>query len=348
MFRSFRHFGFFLALATAPAFAQNAAGSAAPAADAGAKSTPAVTAPAAAAPKPLNTVGTVDFIEGDVRVFDASRVRRSALKTGDTLNEGDSVVTSADGELHVNMQDGGYIAVRPNTAMRFTKYQANGDDSDVSVIGLLKGTLRSVTGFIGQLHPRSYKINTPTATIGVRGTDHEAYVIGANDAAGEAGTYDKVNSGGTFLQTPQGRTEVSPNQAGFAPHGGTSKPRVLDKVPGFFKPTRNEHLIEKRVAERPKLQQLRERRQQESHERAVQKPAPNAGQAAPGKAAAAGEKLTPREQAKADRLQKQADRQKQRQDRQAAQKKAREDKAGEKKLEKEEEKAGKKRGRKKE
>jgi hypothetical protein len=332
--RLLRHLGFLLAVAVAPAYAQSAAGNAAvaaPAVDAG-KAAPAATT------KPANTAGTVDFIEGDVKVFDAARVRRSALKTGDTLNEGDSVVTSADGELHVSMQDGGYIAVRPNTAMRFTKYQANGDDSDVSVIGLLKGTLRSVTGFIGQLHPRSYKINTPTATIGVRGTDHEAYVIGANDAAGEAGTYDKVNSGGTFLQTPQGRTEVSPNQAGFAPRGGNAKPRVLDKVPGFFKPTRNEHLIEKRVAARPKLQQLREKRQQESHERAAQK---SGAKAASGKAAAAGDKMTPREQRQAERQKAQQARQ----DRQAAQKKTREDKAADKN---EKDRGGKKKGRNKE
>ena len=220
-------------------------------------------APAADSAKP-NPAGVIELIEGDVRVFDSSQVRRGGVKLKDAVNEGDSVVTGADGELHLNMQDGGYLAVRPNTAMKIMQYRANGDAGDTSVIGMVKGALRSVTGFIGRFNSNRTRIVTPTATIGIRGTDHEAMVLEPNDPAGEAGTYDKVNAGGTFIQTPQGRTDVSQNQAGFAPRGGTAKPRVLDRVPGFFKPTRNEHLIEGRHAQiQPKLQQLREQRRQQ-------------------------------------------------------------------------------------
>jgi hypothetical protein len=272
-----------------------------------------------AAAKLLNTAGAIDLIEGDVRILDANRQRRPAPKVGDTLYEGDSVVTGANGELHINMQDGGYLAVRANTQMRIAKYQANGDANDTSVIGLFKGTLRSVTGFIGKYNQKNYLIRTPTATIGVRGTDHEAYVIPANDPTGEAGTYDKVNAGGTFMQTPQGRTEVTPNQAGFAPRGG--KPRVLDSVPKFFKPTRNEHLVEThRAAMEPKLQQLREQRKQQAGERR------SAAQGGKGKsggekaaAAKAGEGAgaagkTAREQRQAARQEAIAERQRQRQE----------------------------------
>jgi hypothetical protein len=202
--------------------------------------------------------------------------------------------------------------------MRITKYQANGDASDTSVIGLLKGTLRSVTGFIGKYNQKNYLIRTPTATIGVRGTDHEAYVIPAGDSTGEAGTYDKVNTGGTFIQSPQGRTEVTPNQAGFAQRG--AKPRVLDSVPGFFKPTRNEHLVEThRAAMEPKLQQLREQRKQQASERKAAgqggKGKPAAGGKAGGKAGEAGATpKTAREQRQAARQEAVAERQKQRQE----------------------------------
>jgi hypothetical protein len=294
MTRSLNRLAILLLFVAAPAFAQTGGG-AAPAAKSAATATapsatpsattpattPAATGAATATPAaPVNAAGTIDLIEGDVRVFDSNRTRRDGLKTGDTMNEGDAIITGADSELHLNMKDGGYLAVRPNTTMKITRYQANGNDDDRSVFGLLKGTLRSVTGFIGKINPKSYAIYTPTATIGVRGTDHETYVIDVNDPAGEAGTYDKVNNGGTFIETPQGRTEVTPNHAGFAPHAGGA-PHVLAKVPVFFKPTKNEGLINKRIEARPPLQQLRQQRQQQFQERSGQKTAPGAAGARP-------------------------------------------------------------------
>jgi hypothetical protein len=246
---------------------------------------PAAPAPAVSTAKPANSAGVIDLMEGDVRVFDANQVRRTGVKLKDPVGEGDSVVTGADGELHLNMQDGGYIAVRPNTAMKIMQYRANGDANDTSVFGIVKGALRSVTGFIGQFNARSTKIITPTATIGIRGTDHETFVVEQNDTVGEAGTYDKVNAGGTFIETPQGRTEVTPDHAGFASSKGDT-PRVLDRVPGFFKPTRNERLIEGRHAQmQRKLQQLREQRRQQVQQREGGAPGAKAQTPAANKAA---------------------------------------------------------------
>src|SRR5208283_5350001 len=77
-----------------------------------------------------------------------------------------------------------------------------------------------------------------------------------------------------------------PNQAGYAPRGG-AKPRVLDHVPGFFKPTKNEHLIEGRhAAMQPKLQQMREQRRQQVQQQR-QGTAPGARSQTPGAKAAA-------------------------------------------------------------
>jgi hypothetical protein len=292
---------------------------------------PQPAAPAANAA--ADAAGVIDLIEGDVRVFDANQIRRGAVKLKDAVSQGDSVVTGPDGELHLNMQDGGYLAVRPNTVMKIIQYRAHGDNDDLSVIGMVKGALRSVTGFIGKFNPRSTRIITPTATIGVRGTDHEALVLEPNDPAGEAGTYDKVNAGATFLQTPQGRVDVTPNHAGFAAHDGKAAPRVLDRVPGFFKPTRNERLIEGRHAQlQPKLQQLREQRRQQVQQRqgppakAAAAPQRGAGKAAEPANTKAAEQRESRQHAKASQQQRQDQRQKalaeQQQKRQAARQQA--------------------------
>lgn len=181
--------------------------------------------------------GRIEEVQGDARIYDPANSVRTA-KVGEIVNEGDSIVTGADGEVHLAMEDEGQIAIRPNTRMRIAKYKAEGGSSDTSIIALVQGALRSVTGWIGKYNPRGYAIRTPTATIGVRGTDHETRVVAKGSSDGEAGTYDKVNHGATLLSTPHGQTEVRPNQAGFVAQSGKAKPRVLSSVPGFFRTAR--------------------------------------------------------------------------------------------------------------
>ena len=222
-----------------------------------------VALPLLAAPKdaaPRNEAGTVDFIEGAVTMVKPDKSRMKP-KVGDLVSEGDSVMTGADGEVHFTMMDGGYVAARPNTKFRFSQYQAIGEASDRSVLGVLEGSLRIVSGWIGQFSQKNYTVRTPTATIGIRGTDHETHVRLKDDAEGEAGTYDRVYEGGTFIKTADGRVDVAPNRVGFLSAKKGSRPRVLERVPGFFRATRNERLIEGRHArQKPQLEKLREER----------------------------------------------------------------------------------------
>jgi len=222
------------------------------------------------------TAGKVDLVEGDVRLLDKnSHMRRPKL--GDAIYEGDSIFTGGDGEVHFSMEDGAYIGVRPGTTMRIVNYKAEGGSGDRSVISLLEGSFRSVTGWIARLRGGNDMVRTPTATIGARGTEHEPLVILEGSKEGEPGTYDLVRVGETVIKTPQGFVSVRPNQAGFAPQRGDLRPRVLDRVPGFFRATGNENRfeglherirqqLEKRRTERRQLIEQR-RKQQRREER---------------------------------------------------------------------------------
>jgi len=72
-----------------------------------------------------DVAGRVDLIEGDVHIYD-SALKLRGVKVGDSIVEGDSIVTGAGSELHLQMADGSYIAVRPNTKMRITTFRAEG------------------------------------------------------------------------------------------------------------------------------------------------------------------------------------------------------------------------------
>ena len=190
------------------------------------------------------TAGKVDLVEGDVRVLDVATTQERPLKLGDIISEGDTVMTGSKGELHLAMEDGGQLALRPNTRMQILKYKAEGGKNDTSVFNLLQGAMRSVTGWIGKFNARNYQIRTSTATIGVRGTDHETRVIPQGSSEGEAGTYDKVNIGATQIRTKFGATQVSPNQAGFVPASERARPRLLAGVPAFFRPMQHDRRFE--------------------------------------------------------------------------------------------------------
>ncbi|HEY6280519.1 MAG TPA: FecR domain-containing protein [Burkholderiales bacterium] len=215
------------------------------------------------------TAGVIELVEGDVTI---TRGGNAALVpiVGDSLEEGDTIATGAEGELQVGMEDGGFTAVRPNTRIKIEAYRAEGDANDKSILSLFKGTFRSITGWIGKYSRKNYQIKTPTATIGIRGTDHEPLYIPEHAVRpeGEPGLYDKVNEGESFIQNKQGKIFVKPNQAGFVPYHGRAAPRLLGHIPDFFRATHNEQRIMER---REVLKQQIEQRRLDRHKFVQQK-----------------------------------------------------------------------------
>lgn len=195
-----------------------------------------------AGPAAQADAGKFQFVYGDVAVTHADG-RRTVPQKGDHLNEGDVVATGAMAQTQLVMNDGGLIALRPDSRLRIEIFRFTGktDGSEQGVFGLLKGGFRAITGLIGRVNKDNYKIHTATATIGIRGTDHETLYI-APPAPGETpigppGTYNKVNVGKTYLETPSGRLELAGNQVGFVAAVVNAIPERLPSVPDFLKST---------------------------------------------------------------------------------------------------------------
>jgi hypothetical protein len=181
--------------------------------------------------------GQIDTVQGEANIIDRDGAPHAALK-GARVNEGDTVATGASGEVIVLTDDSGVLAIRPLSRLVIEKYEITGTDKDVVALRLLRGALRSITGWISKTSPRNYKVITATSTIGIRGTDHETVVTDGNGAAGsEAGTYDRVYSGETSLETAQGSVFLQPGQTGQA-RSGDSVPTLLPKAPAALYPER--------------------------------------------------------------------------------------------------------------
>lgn len=206
-----------------------------------------------------HAAGRINFVAGNVSVTTLDGQLRIPGK-GDRIETGDAIHTGRDGEVHVHMDDNGLIALRANTFLRIEAYQADGGAQDSAVFRLLRGSLRSITGWIGKNNAQRYAVRTPTATIGIRGTDHETLVLEDGE---KAGTYEKVNSGETELATPLGKVSVASGQAAFAPKGTLLPPSRLAVIPAMFTPTDNESRIDadKKLLEATRDENLRNKQQ---------------------------------------------------------------------------------------
>jgi hypothetical protein len=184
-------------------------------------------------------IGTIDSLEGDVHVVSATADR--AAKAGMEVNEGDTVKTGANAWALLVMSDGASMTLRQQSQLRLDTYHYDSDGEaakNSSALSLLKGAFRSITGYIGRTNRDGYRINTPTATIGIRGTDHEpAYYPppGPGEKLDhEPGTYDKVNDGESFIRNPKGEIAVRRGQFAFVHHDRNFAPRLLTRLPAFY------------------------------------------------------------------------------------------------------------------
>ncbi len=205
--------------------------------------------------------GTVDDLSGSASVTGQSGVS-VPITVGRKIYEQQTITSGADGEVHIVTEDGGIIAIRPNTVFRVDQYKAEGSSLDRIFMSLLKGSVRSITGWIGKHDYSAYRITTPTATIGIRGTDHETTVIDNGDGD-QPGTYDTVNTGSTVLKTSRGEVDVTPGKFAFTPRDRAAAPYFLAHRPRFleFRKLRIEQRILKRKEFlRGRLEQMREQR----------------------------------------------------------------------------------------
>ncbi len=176
--------------------------------------------------------GHAQFVNGNVQVTNSAG-QTHILQKGDAIHESDTLTTAKGASAQIKMRDGGFVVIRPDSQLKFDSFIFSGeeDGTEQNFFSLIRGGVRAITGLIGHLHKTSYHITTISSTIGIRGTDHETYVVvpGSELAATvPAGTYNKVNVGETTMTTDKGTISVLPNQMGYA--GGQDQMPQLQPV----------------------------------------------------------------------------------------------------------------------
>jgi hypothetical protein len=109
------------------------------------------------------------------------------LGKGLELREGDRLTTSDGGSAVIKLQDGTRMTVRPNSelVLQEYKFKESAPQDNSFLMQLVRGGFRAVTGSIAKSSPNAAKVQTSTATIGIRGTDFDARIC-TRDCAAES------------------------------------------------------------------------------------------------------------------------------------------------------------------
>lgn len=188
-----------------------------------------------ALPALAKTVGSVTHLSGPLMAKNAAGATR-ALSIKSNVEEGDTLITEKRTYGRVKFIDGGEVTLRPNTTMQVENYVFNKDkpSDDKAALSLIKGGLRAVTGQISKRgNVDSYKMKTPSATIGVRGTTYDMKVCQAGSCAGLAdGIYLYVRDGAIAVTTNAGAQTFGAGTYIYVKDAG-SPPVILPKDPGL-------------------------------------------------------------------------------------------------------------------
>ena len=185
--------------------------------------------------------GRLVSVTGEVGIVGSDGVRRAAERGGD-IREGDTIVTGDSALAQARMSDGSLISVRADSEFKLEQFAYKGrEDRGASfVVNILKGGFRTITGLIAQVNRSGYRINTPAATIGVRGTHFEVVHVLPQIASQQvpAGTYNRVFEGITTVQNPGGAVlQVVREQTAFAALQGGAPRLVAPPALLFGRPT---------------------------------------------------------------------------------------------------------------
>ncbi len=123
-------------------------------------------------------IGLIKVAKGSVQIQRGSSKIPATVGTG--LQTSDTLVTGADGSAGITFTDNSLVSVGPNSVFQIDKYSFDTTTYAGEFEGNLKqGRLAAVSGKMVKQSPDSMKIRTPSAIMGVRGTE---FVVQVDDA----------------------------------------------------------------------------------------------------------------------------------------------------------------------
>ena len=136
-------------------------------------------------------VGYVARQKGRVTVKDLNG-ETQILEINSPIYEGDRITTGMGSTAYIAMDDGAEIYLKEDSIIKISTYVITSgfDKNSSSILDLIRGGLRKITGSIGASALSNYQVQTGLATIGIRGTEYVVKLCKQDDCNQTVGRND--------------------------------------------------------------------------------------------------------------------------------------------------------------
>lgn len=122
-------------------------------------------------------IGQIKVARGQVTVERGGQTL--AARVGMLLEAADVLTTGSDGAVGITMRDNSRLSAGPNSVLALERFEFDATTSQGRLDARLRrGTLAVVSGRIAKQSPEAMTVRTPSALLGVRGTE---FVVAADE-----------------------------------------------------------------------------------------------------------------------------------------------------------------------
>jgi len=124
----------------------------------------------AASAEAAEDAGHIKVSNGIVQIERSGQ--RLPAPVGSVVQQGDLVITGADGSVGITFRDNSLLSVGPDSVLSIDRFVFDSTTHQGAFESSLKqGTLAVVSGKLAKQSPEAMKVKTPAAILGVRGTE---------------------------------------------------------------------------------------------------------------------------------------------------------------------------------
>jgi hypothetical protein len=115
-------------------------------------------------------IGQIKVAKGSVTIERAGQTLPGAV--GARVQTADVVRTGSDGSVGITMTDNSLLSAGPNSVLALDRYEFDSTTNEGRFDASLRsGTLAVVSGRLARQSPNAMTVHTPSAILGVRGTE---------------------------------------------------------------------------------------------------------------------------------------------------------------------------------
>ncbi len=120
--------------------------------------------------------GTIKGVAGTAAVEREDKV--IPLNLGDKVFSGDKLISGTNSGIAVTLRDDTLISTGPDSQLVLKEFSFNPATQEGNLfLSVLRGVAAMASGLVARANPRAMRVTTPTATMGIRGTEFIVEVV---------------------------------------------------------------------------------------------------------------------------------------------------------------------------